>query len=40
LEILLAGRIEVPQLVCQKELHLPDFNEKMIPLAIKKGQGG
>ena len=36
----MAGRIEIPQIVCQKELQLSDFNERVIPLAIKKGQGG
>ena len=36
-EILLAGRIEIPQLTCQRELHLSEINEKVIPLAIKKG---
>lgn len=37
IEILLAGKIEVPSLICQKELHLDDFNEKVVPLVIKKG---
>jgi hypothetical protein len=37
IEILLAGKIEVPSLVCQKELHMPQFNERIIPLIVKKG---
>ena len=37
-EILLAGKIEVPSLVCQKELMIADLNEKVIPLCVKKGQ--
>jgi hypothetical protein len=39
-EILLAGRIEVPNLVCQRELLVTGFNEKVIPLVVKKGQNG
>jgi hypothetical protein len=35
---LLAGRIEVPSLICQKELLMTEFNEKVVPLVIKKGQ--
>jgi len=38
LEILLAGKIEVPSLICQKELFVTEFNEKIIPLIVKKGQ--
>jgi hypothetical protein len=38
-EVLLAGKIEVPSLICQKELVMTDFNgEKVIPLVVKKGQ--
>ena len=37
-EILLAGKINVPQLICQKELTQSQFNEKVIPVAIRKGQ--
>lgn len=37
-EILLAGRIEVPSLICQKELMMTEFNEKVIPIVVKKGQ--
>ena len=37
IEILLAGKIEVPSLICQKELHNSEFNEKIIPLVVKKG---
>jgi len=37
-EILLAGRIEVPNLICQRELLVTEFNEKVIPLVVKKGQ--
>lgn len=35
---MLAGRVEVPNLICQKELLMTDFNEKIVPLVIKKGQ--
>ena len=35
-EILLAGRVEVPNLVCPRELQDHGMNEKMIPLVIKK----
>ncbi len=38
IEILLAGRIEVPSLICQRELLVSGFNEKVIPLVVKKGQ--
>ena len=38
LEILLAGRVEVPNLICQKELLVADVNEKVVPLVVKKGQ--
>jgi len=38
LEILLAGRVEVPSLICQKELVVTDLKEKVVPLVIKKGQ--
>jgi len=34
----LAGKVEVPSLVCQKELVVEDLNEKVIPLVVKKGQ--
>ena len=37
-EILLAGKIEVPSLVCQKELMVTELGEKVIPLVVKKGQ--
>lgn len=37
--MLLAGKIEVPSLICQKELIMTEFNgEKVIPLVVKKGQ--
>ena len=36
-EILLAGRIEVPSLLCQKELLMTEYNEKVVPLVVKKG---
>lgn len=39
LEILLAGKVEVPSLICQKELTVTDLNEKVVPLVVKKGQG-
>lgn len=35
-EILLAGRVEVPNLMCPRELQDHGMNEKMIPLVIKK----
>ena len=38
IEILLAGKVEVPSIVCARELAFSDLNEKAIPLAIKKGQ--
>jgi hypothetical protein len=38
IEILLAGRVDVPNIVCARELHLTEYNEKVIPLALKKGQ--
>lgn len=38
LEILLAGRIEVPNVICQKELVVTEFDEKIVPLVIKRGQ--
>jgi hypothetical protein len=38
MEILLAGRVEVPSIVCLKQMHVQDLDEKIIPLAIKKGQ--
>ena len=37
LEILLAGKVEVPSLICQKELVVADLNEKVVPLVVKKG---
>lgn len=36
----MAGKVEVPSLICQKELLLPEFNEKVVPLVVKKGQTG
>ena len=35
-EILLSGRVEVPNLVCPRELQDHGMNEKIIPLVIKK----
>lgn len=35
-EILLAGRVEVPSLTCPRELLDHDLNEKAIPLVIKR----
>lgn len=35
-EILLAGRVEVPSLTCPRELQDHNLNEKIIPLVIKK----
>ncbi len=40
LDILLGGRIEVPNLTCTKEMYVSSLKEKIIPLAIKKGQTG
>jgi hypothetical protein len=40
IEIMLAGRVEVPSLICQKELVVTELNEKVVPLVIKKGQAG
>lgn len=37
IEILLAGRIEVPSLICQRELVMTEYKEKVIPLVVKKG---
>ena len=37
MEILLAGKVDVPSITCQKELVVTEFNEKVIPLVIKKG---
>jgi hypothetical protein len=39
LEVLLAGRIEVPgPLICQRELLMAEYgNQKVIPLVVKKG---
>jgi len=37
MEILLAGRVEVPSVVCPRELLVARFNEKVLPVAIKKG---
>jgi len=37
MEILLAGRIEVPNLVCLKELELKEVGEKVVPVVVKKG---
>jgi hypothetical protein len=39
-EILLAGRIEVPSLICLKEMLVTQCKEMMIPLVVKKGQPG
>ena len=40
LDILLGGRIEVPNLICTKEMFVKNINERIIPLAIKKAQTG
>lgn len=42
LEILLTGRVEIPQLVCQKELAMPEIYQgaRVIPLVLKKGVSG
>lgn len=36
MEILLAGKVDVPSLTCPKELVDNDLNEKLIPLIVKK----
>ena len=36
MEILLAVKVDIPSITCQKELVDHDLNEKMIPLVIKK----
>lgn len=36
IEILLAGKVDIPSLTCPKELIDNDLNEKMIPLIVKK----
>lgn len=33
----MAGRIEVPNLICQKELELKEVGEKVVPVVVKKG---
>jgi hypothetical protein len=38
-EILLAGRVEVPSISCPKELQLADSKERMVPVVIKKPSG-
>lgn len=38
IEVLLAGKVEVPSLVCQKELVVAEFNQKVVPIVLKKGQ--
>lgn len=38
MEILLAGKVEVPSIICPKQLNVEDMGEKIIPLAVKKGQ--
>lgn len=37
IEILLAGRVEVPSISCQRELNMAEYKEKVIPLVVKKG---
>lgn len=39
LEILLAGRIDVPSITCPKELFDADMKERMIPVVVKKPVG-
>jgi hypothetical protein len=38
MEILLAGRVEVPSIICPKQMMVDQLGEKIIPIAIKKGQ--
>ena len=38
MEILLAGRVEVPNIICPKQMLVEELDEKIIPIAIKKGQ--
>ena len=35
-EILLSGRVEVPNLICPRELNDDSMNERFIPLVMKK----
>lgn len=37
MEILLAGKIEVPSLACPREMKVKKLDEKIIPLVVKKG---
>ena len=39
MEILLAGKVEVPNIICPKQMFAEQVGEKIIPIAIKKGQG-
>ena len=36
IEILMAGKVDVPKIVCLKEMNLGQFNQKIVPIAIKK----
>jgi len=38
MEILLAGKVEVPSITCPKQMHVESVGDKIIPIAIKKGQ--
>lgn len=36
IEILMAGKVDVPRLACLKEMSLGEYNQKIVPIAIKK----
>ena len=36
IEILLAGKVDIPSVCCQKELYDSELKEKVIPLVVKK----
>lgn len=36
IEILLAGKVNVPKISCLKEMNLGQFDQKIVPIAIKK----
>lgn len=36
IEILLAGKVNVPKITCLKEMNLGQFDQKIVPIAIKK----
>lgn len=34
----MAGKVDVPKIICLKELNLGQFNQKIVPIAVKKIQ--